>query len=276
MRRATSAARRNATKATAAALWTAQAIRTRFFLHQIQNAPGSAPPIRGARREGAARSAAAGACYRRANAATTASARHPPLVCGRRKTQLFAAAVNGRRVLRGLKSSCGPTDGTDNCDNFKVINCGYCSTCESECVGGTCKPASRQLLLRRGGCVLVRLLRRPRGAEAGLHGRPGMQRERVLHAPRQGHRVRREMREGLRRLRRSLRLRSVHRVRPSPSGKGGDMCDVPRGRSMMGCNSRGGHRVPEQRETRTISVTVPAFKIDKYEVTDNVESTRRA
>lgn len=53
---------------------------------------------------------------------------------------------------------------------------------------------------------------------------------------------------------------------PSPSGKGGDMCNVPAGPFQMGCNSVvdtecGNKEYPYH------SVSVPAFKIDKREVT---------
>lgn len=53
---------------------------------------------------------------------------------------------------------------------------------------------------------------------------------------------------------------------PSPTGKGGDMCDVPASAFMMGCNSAvdtgcSSNEIPYH------NVTVPAFKIDKYEVT---------
>ncbi|MBI5529856.1 MAG: SUMF1/EgtB/PvdO family nonheme iron enzyme, partial [Deltaproteobacteria bacterium] len=55
---------------------------------------------------------------------------------------------------------------------------------------------------------------------------------------------------------------------PSPTGKGGDMCDVPAGAFMMGCNTDVDTECyGDGREDPYHSVTVPAFKIDKYEVT---------
>ena len=53
---------------------------------------------------------------------------------------------------------------------------------------------------------------------------------------------------------------------PSPTGKGGDMCDVPAGPFMMGCNSAVDTECASS-EYPYHSVTVPGFKIDKYEVT---------
>ncbi|MBI5528088.1 MAG: formylglycine-generating enzyme family protein [Deltaproteobacteria bacterium] len=53
---------------------------------------------------------------------------------------------------------------------------------------------------------------------------------------------------------------------PSPTGKGGDMCDVPAGAFMMGCNVAVDTECYSD-EKPYHSVTVPWFKIDKYEVT---------
>ncbi|MBI5529004.1 MAG: SUMF1/EgtB/PvdO family nonheme iron enzyme, partial [Deltaproteobacteria bacterium] len=54
---------------------------------------------------------------------------------------------------------------------------------------------------------------------------------------------------------------------PSPTGKGGDMCDVAAGAYMMGCNTAVDTECyGDGREDPYHSVTVPAFKIDKYEV----------
>jgi formylglycine-generating enzyme required for sulfatase activity len=53
---------------------------------------------------------------------------------------------------------------------------------------------------------------------------------------------------------------------PSPTGKGGDMCDVPAGDFWMGCNSNIDADCLSS-EYPYHSVAVPAFKIDKYEVT---------
>jgi iron(II)-dependent oxidoreductase len=53
---------------------------------------------------------------------------------------------------------------------------------------------------------------------------------------------------------------------PSPTGIGGDMCGVPAGAFMMGCNSDVDTEC-EQTERPYHSVAVPAFRIDQYEVT---------
>lgn len=53
---------------------------------------------------------------------------------------------------------------------------------------------------------------------------------------------------------------------PSPTGKGGPMCDVPTGKFMMGCNSVADTKCFSN-ENPYREVTVPSFKIDKYEVT---------
>ena len=53
---------------------------------------------------------------------------------------------------------------------------------------------------------------------------------------------------------------------PSPTGKGGDMCLVPAGPFMMGCNTAVDTEC-QSNEYPYHQVTVPAFKIDRYEVT---------
>ncbi|MBI5525303.1 MAG: SUMF1/EgtB/PvdO family nonheme iron enzyme [Deltaproteobacteria bacterium] len=53
---------------------------------------------------------------------------------------------------------------------------------------------------------------------------------------------------------------------PSPTGKGGDMCDVPAGPFWMGCNIAVDSEC-QSSENPYHQVTVPAFKIDKYAVT---------
>ena len=53
---------------------------------------------------------------------------------------------------------------------------------------------------------------------------------------------------------------------PSPTGKGGDMCDVPAGTFPMGCLSAVDTKCYSDGNPYHI-VTVPAFKIDKYAVT---------
>jgi len=52
----------------------------------------------------------------------------------------------------------------------------------------------------------------------------------------------------------------------SPTGKGGEMCDVPAGVFEMGCNSAVDSECYQSTEDPYHSVTVPAFKIDQYEV----------
>lgn len=54
---------------------------------------------------------------------------------------------------------------------------------------------------------------------------------------------------------------------PSPTGKGGDMCDAPTGQFMMGCNLAVDSECFNDSEKPYHQVTVPSFKIDKYEVT---------
>ncbi|MBI5527849.1 MAG: SUMF1/EgtB/PvdO family nonheme iron enzyme [Deltaproteobacteria bacterium] len=54
---------------------------------------------------------------------------------------------------------------------------------------------------------------------------------------------------------------------PSLTGKGGDMCDVPAGPFMMGCNIAVDNECYQGTEDPYHQVVVPAFKIDKYEVT---------
>ena len=53
---------------------------------------------------------------------------------------------------------------------------------------------------------------------------------------------------------------------PSPSSKGGDMCDVPAGPFWMGCNVAVDTEC-QSNEYPYHEVTVPAFKIDKFEIT---------
>jgi formylglycine-generating enzyme required for sulfatase activity len=53
---------------------------------------------------------------------------------------------------------------------------------------------------------------------------------------------------------------------PSPSGKGGVMCDVPVGPFQMGCNEAVDTECADNEKPYHV-VTVPAFKIDKYDVT---------
>jgi formylglycine-generating enzyme required for sulfatase activity len=55
---------------------------------------------------------------------------------------------------------------------------------------------------------------------------------------------------------------------PSPTGKGGYMCDVPAGDFWMGCNTAVDSECGTD-ENPYHKVTVPAFRIDKYEVTAN-------
>jgi formylglycine-generating enzyme required for sulfatase activity len=56
------------------------------------------------------------------------------------------------------------------------------------------------------------------------------------------------------------------RCGPSPTGKGGDMCDVPAGVFHMGCNSAVDSEC-QSNENPYHDVTTGAYKIDKYEVT---------
>ncbi|MBI5528066.1 MAG: SUMF1/EgtB/PvdO family nonheme iron enzyme [Deltaproteobacteria bacterium] len=53
---------------------------------------------------------------------------------------------------------------------------------------------------------------------------------------------------------------------PSPTGKGGLMCDVPAGPFMMGCNEVVDDKCSDD-EKPYHEVTVPSYKIDKFEVT---------
>ena len=53
---------------------------------------------------------------------------------------------------------------------------------------------------------------------------------------------------------------------PSPTGKGGPMCDVPAGAFMMGCNNAVDTECRGD-ESPYHPVSVPAFRIDRFEVT---------
>jgi len=53
---------------------------------------------------------------------------------------------------------------------------------------------------------------------------------------------------------------------PSPTGKGGDMCLVPAGPFLMGCNIAVDTECNQSWETPYHMVTVPTFRIDEYAV----------